>query len=93
MQRWAHGVMLLTDERPRSRIGGTSRSVGVCSFRLWSRHSARLGVSVEEAFALLRRCARTHDDHLTEVSRRLMAQPEARPEILKAMSQVGASPS
>jgi transcriptional regulator with GAF, ATPase, and Fis domain len=53
----------------------------------------RLGVSVEEAFALLRCYARTHGDHLTEVSRRLMAQPEARPEILTAMSQIGASPS
>jgi AmiR/NasT family two-component response regulator len=52
-----------------------------------------LGVSVEEAFALLRRYARAHGDHLTEVSRRLMAQPGARPEILAALSQIAASPS
>jgi signal transduction protein with GAF and PtsI domain len=53
----------------------------------------RLGVSVQEAYALLRRYARTHDDHLTDVSRRLITQPEARPELLTAIAQIAASPS
>lgn len=50
----------------------------------------RLGVSVEQAFALLRRYARTHGDHLTEVSRRLMEQPETRRAIVETMSQMAA---
>jgi GAF domain-containing protein len=53
----------------------------------------RLGVSVEDAFALLRRYARTHDDHLTAVSRRLITEPDARSAILAAMRQMAASPS
>lgn len=47
--------------------------------------SERLGVSMADAFDLLRRYSRTHDDRLTEVSRRLVSQPEARPAILDAM--------
>jgi hypothetical protein len=54
----------------------------------------RLDVSVEDAFTLLRRYARTHSDHLTKVSRRLITEPEARQTILAAMRQmVGAPPS
>jgi GAF domain-containing protein len=45
----------------------------------------RLAISVEDAFVLLRRHAQTHNDHLTEVSRRLISQPEARQAILAAM--------
>jgi GAF domain-containing protein len=52
-----------------------------------------LGVSVQEAFALLRRYARTHSYHLTEVARRLISQPDARPKILTAMAQIAANPS
>lgn len=53
----------------------------------------RLDVSVEQAFQLLRRYARTHGEHLTEVSRRLITQPEHRPAILEAISHiVAASP-
>ena len=56
--------------------------------------SQRLEVSVDDAFTLLRRHARTHGDHLTELSRRLITQPEARQTILAAMTQMmGAPPS
>jgi len=48
----------------------------------------RLRVSVEDAFHLLRRYARTHDEHLTVVSRRLVNQPDSRPAILEAMSRI-----
>ena len=53
----------------------------------------RLAVSVEDAFTLLRRYARTNDDHLTDVARRLIAQPDARPAILAAMATMNASPA
>jgi ANTAR domain/GAF domain len=45
-------------------------------------------VSVDEAFSLLRRYARTHGDHLTDVARRLMAEPGARPALLHKMTQL-----
>jgi GAF domain-containing protein len=51
----------------------------------------RLDVSVEDAFELLRSYARSHGDHLTEVSRRLMTEPGARPPILAAISQIAAA--
>jgi transcriptional regulator with GAF, ATPase, and Fis domain len=54
--------------------------------------SQRLDVSVDDAFTLLRRYARTHGDHLTKVSRRLITEPEARTAILAAMSQIAAAP-
>jgi GAF domain-containing protein len=47
-----------------------------------------LGVSVEEAFQLLRVYSRAHGRHLTEVARRLMTEPGSRPEILAAMSEL-----
>ena len=53
----------------------------------------RLEVSVEDAFTLLRRYARTNDDHLTDVARRLIAQPDSRPAILAAMATMNASPA
>ncbi len=52
----------------------------------------RLDVSVQEAFSLLRRYARSHGDHLTEVSRRLISQPDCRPEMLSAMAAMQAVP-
>ena len=45
-------------------------------------------ISVEEAFSLLRRYARAHGDHLTDVSRRLMSDPGARPTLLHKMTQL-----
>src|ERR1700753_2924655 len=39
----------------------------------------RLDVSVDDAFALLRRYARVHGDHLTDVARQLMTEPRSRP--------------
>ncbi|WNG94473.1 GAF and ANTAR domain-containing protein [Mycobacterium sp. ITM-2016-00318] len=56
--------------------------------------SQRLEMSVDDAFALLRRYARTHGEHLTELSRRLITEPAGRQTILAAMTQmVGAPPS
>ena len=53
-----------------------------------------LEVSIDDAFTLLRRHARTSGDHLTELSRRLITEPEARQMILAAMTQMmGAPPS
>jgi AmiR/NasT family two-component response regulator len=48
----------------------------------------RLDISVDEAFSLLRRYARTHGDHLTDVARQLMANPSSRPGLLKKMTQL-----
>jgi len=36
----------------------------------------------------LRRYARTHDEHLTDVARQLMADPGSRPALLKRMTQL-----
>jgi GAF domain-containing protein len=47
-----------------------------------------LGVSIEEAFRLLRTYARAHGRHLSEVARRLMTEPGSRPQILAAMSEL-----
>lgn len=55
--------------------------------------SQRLEVSVDDAFTLLRRYARTHGDHLTELSRRLITEPEARQTILAAMTQMMGAPA
>ena len=48
----------------------------------------RFDISVDEAFSLLRRYARTHGDHLTDVARQLMADPSSRPALLKRMTQL-----
>ena len=47
---------------------------------------AHLDVSVDEAFSLLRRYARTHGEHLTEVARQLMGEPSSRPALLERMT-------
>jgi hypothetical protein len=52
----------------------------------------RLDVAVEDAFTLLRRYARSHGDHLTAVSRRLIIQPDSRPAILAAMATMKVAP-
>ena len=49
---------------------------------------AYLDVSVDEAFSLLRRYARTHGDHLTDVARQLMAEPSSRPALLQRMTEL-----
>jgi GAF domain-containing protein len=48
----------------------------------------RLGISVEEAFSLLRRYARSHGDHLTDVARQLIADPDSRPGLLSRMREL-----
>ncbi|OYN77062.1 GAF and ANTAR domain-containing protein [Mycolicibacterium sphagni] len=50
--------------------------------------SERLGLSMEEAFTLLRRYAQTHPEHLTDAARYLMAHPEERASILAALADL-----
>jgi GAF domain-containing protein len=49
---------------------------------------ARLDVSVDEAFVLLRRYAHTHGEHLTRAARRLVSDPVSRPEILALIREM-----
>lgn len=49
---------------------------------------ARLDISVDEAFSLLRRYARDNGDHLTDVARQLMSEPASRPLLLAAISEL-----
>jgi GAF domain-containing protein len=51
-----------------------------------------LDVSVEQAFALLRTYSRSHGEHMTEVARRLMTDPNSRPALLEAMSELARPP-
>ena len=53
----------------------------------------RLNVSVEDAFKLLRHYARTNSDHLTEVARRLISDPDGREPILASLQNATAPPS
>ena len=48
----------------------------------------RLDISVDDAFSLLRRYARTHGEHLTDVARQLMSNPGARPALIEKMTQL-----
>jgi AmiR/NasT family two-component response regulator len=50
-----------------------------------------LDVSVEQAFALLRTYSRSHGEHMTEVARRLMTDPNSRAALLEAMSELARS--
>ena len=45
-------------------------------------------ISVDEAFSLLRRHARAHGDHLTDVARQLMGEPSSRPALLERMTEL-----
>ncbi len=47
-----------------------------------------LGVSVEQAFRVLRTYAREHNQHLTDVARRLMTDRHSRPLLLAAFSEI-----
>ncbi|WP_227999680.1 GAF and ANTAR domain-containing protein [Mycolicibacterium sp. P1-5] len=49
---------------------------------------ASLGVSVEEAFQLLRTYARSHRVHLTDVARQLMSEPQRRAELVAAIGEL-----
>jgi len=46
-----------------------------------------LGVSVEEAFRLLRTYSRSRGEHLTDVAERLMSDRRARPELVRAIAE------
>lgn len=50
-----------------------------------------LGVSVEEAFRVLRSYARVHNEHLTDVARRLITERRSRSTLLSAMSEIATS--
>jgi AmiR/NasT family two-component response regulator len=47
-----------------------------------------LGVSVAEAFHVLRTYSHTYGVHLTDVARRLVTEPSSRPGTLAAMSEL-----
>ncbi len=51
-----------------------------------------LGVSLEEAFHLLRTYARAKGRHLTEVARRLMTDRDSRPILLAELTELAAAP-
>ncbi len=51
-----------------------------------------LGVSVEEAFHLLRTYARDSGEHLTDVARRLMTDRYSRPMLVAALADLAAGP-
>lgn len=46
-----------------------------------------LGISVEEAFTVLRGYSRAHGEHLTDVARRLMTDPHKRPALVASISE------
>ena len=48
----------------------------------------RFDISIDEASSLLRRYARTHNDHLTDVARQLMGEPSSRPALLERMTEL-----
>ncbi len=76
---------------PKLRAALTRRIVVDQAKGFLSQH---LDVSVDDAFTLLRRYVRTHGDHLTELSRRLITDPGGRQTILAAMRQMlGVPPS
>ncbi|MGY4712840.1 GAF and ANTAR domain-containing protein [Mycolicibacterium sp. CBM1] len=54
--------------------------------------SEMLGVSVNEAFGLLRTYSRTRGEHLTDVARRLMRDRHSRPEMVRAMRELAHDP-
>jgi transcriptional regulator with GAF, ATPase, and Fis domain len=70
---------------PRLRSALTSRVV-VEQAKGFLR--AHLDVSVNDAFVLLRQYARANGDHLTDISRRLMAEPASRPALLAEISEL-----
>jgi hypothetical protein len=81
--------------RPRwrgSRRCRECRAAGSPSGKAEGFLRERLDMSVRDAFGLLRPHARNRRDHLTEVSRRLISEPDARPALLQAMSQIAAAP-
>jgi ANTAR domain/GAF domain len=51
-----------------------------------------LGVSVEEAFHLLRTYARVSGEHLTDIARRLMSDRHSRPTLVAALAELAQRP-
>jgi transcriptional regulator with GAF, ATPase, and Fis domain len=51
-----------------------------------------LGVSVEEAFRVLRTYAHIHNEHLTDVARRLVSDRYTRPTLLAGLSEIATVP-
>lgn len=49
---------------------------------------AQLGVSIDEAFRLLRAYAHTHNAHLSEIARLLISDRSARPDLMAGISQL-----
>ncbi len=51
-----------------------------------------LGVSVEEAFSLLRTYSRDSGEHLTDVARKLITDRYSRPLLVAALAELAARP-
>ena len=97
----AAGLLLATPRRQLQLMAATSEKIHDLElFQLQADQGPCLDcyrtaapISVADAFTLLRRHARTHGDHLTELSRRLITEPEARQTILAAMTQMMGAPA
>jgi hypothetical protein len=48
----------------------------------------RFDISVDAAFSILRRYAREHGEHLTDVARQLVADPSSRPAVLDRINSL-----
>lgn len=93
-QTLAHvACVAILQERPHAPSTVMARLRSALSHRIVVEQAKgflreRLDISVDEAFSLLRRYARVHGDHLTDVSQRLMAEPSARPALLERMGEL-----
>jgi hypothetical protein len=93
-QTLAHvACVAILQERPHAPSTVMARLRSALSYRIVVEQAKgflreRLDISVDEAFALLRRYARVHGEHLTDVSQRLMADPSARPALLERMGEL-----
>jgi GAF domain-containing protein len=93
-QTLAHvACVAILQERPHAPSTVMARLRSALSHRIVVEQAKgflreRFDISVEEAFALLRRYARVHGEHLTDVSQRLMAEPSARPALLERMGEL-----
>ncbi len=93
-QTLAHvACVAILQERPHAPSTVMARLRSALSHRIVVEQAKgflreRLDISVDEAFSLLRRYARVHGDHLTDIAQQLMADPSARPALLERMGEL-----
>jgi hypothetical protein len=93
-QTLAHvACVAILQERPLTRSTVIPRLHSALTSRIVVEQAkgflrAHLDVSVDEAFWLLRRYARANGSHLTDVSRRLMAEPSSRRALLADIAEL-----